>query len=232
MNFDSFVLCASTSDLREEPAARDHADAVEFRMDLATDPLSALDDYDGELPILATNRVEWEGGEAADDPARLEALATAAEYDAVEAVDLELAALADDADGLAAETAEQAREHGASVVVSAHDFEGTFDAEEMAETLDDASEYGDVAKLAIAAEEPLDVLELLAVTREFALDGERVATMAMGAVGSHSRVVAPTYGSCIGYAPVDPADATAPGQLPLATMRELVSTLSAKPETY
>ncbi|WP_435363142.1 type I 3-dehydroquinate dehydratase [Haloarchaeobius sp. DYHT-AS-18] len=232
MDFDSFVLCASTSDLREEPAARDHADAVEFRMDLAADPLAALDEYDGELPILATNRVDWEGGEAADDPARLAALATAAEHEAVEAVDIELAAFTDDADAVAARAAEQAREHGAKIVVSAHDFEGAYDAEEMAETLDAAGDYGDVAKLAIAAEVPLDVLELLAVTREFAAEGECVATMAMGEVGSHSRVVAPTYGSRIGYAPVDPADATAPGQLPLETMRELVSTLSTKPETY
>ncbi|WP_267642476.1 type I 3-dehydroquinate dehydratase [Haloarchaeobius amylolyticus] len=232
MDFDSFVLCASTADLGEEPAAREHADAVEFRMDLAADPLAALDAYDGELPILATNRVAWEGGEAADDPARLEALTAAAEHDAVEAVDLELAALADDPDGVVADAAAHARDHGAALVVSAHDFEGTFDAEEMAETLEAAGEYGDVAKLAIAAEEPLDVLELLAVTREFAAAGERVATMAMGEVGSHSRVVAPTYGSRIGYAPVDPADATAPGQLPLSRLRELVAALSTKPETY
>ncbi|EMA31721.1 3-dehydroquinate dehydratase [Halobiforma lacisalsi AJ5] len=35
MEFDSFVLTASTADLTEEPAAREHADAIEFRMDLA-----------------------------------------------------------------------------------------------------------------------------------------------------------------------------------------------------
>jgi len=29
--FDDFTLCASTADLADEPAAREHADAVEFR---------------------------------------------------------------------------------------------------------------------------------------------------------------------------------------------------------
>jgi 3-dehydroquinate dehydratase-1 len=64
MEFDSLILAAATADLSDEPAARPHADAVEFRMDLADAPLAALDDYDGDLPILATNRDPAEGGEA------------------------------------------------------------------------------------------------------------------------------------------------------------------------
>ena len=40
MDFGEFVLAASTADLADEPAAREHADAVEFRMDLAEDPLA------------------------------------------------------------------------------------------------------------------------------------------------------------------------------------------------
>ena len=87
MNFDSFVLAASTASLDDEPVARDHADAIEFRMDLAADPVPALREYDGELPIIATNRAEWEGGEAPEN-GRLEALSTAAELPAVEAIDV------------------------------------------------------------------------------------------------------------------------------------------------
>jgi 3-dehydroquinate dehydratase-1 len=49
--------------------------------------------------------------------------------------------------------------------------------------------------------------------------------MAMGAAGSHTRAVAPLYGSKIGYAPVDAGDATAPGQYDLATLASLVTTL-------
>jgi 3-dehydroquinate dehydratase-1 len=49
--------------------------------------------------------------------------------------------------------------------------------------------------------------------------------MAMGEAGRHTRVVAPLYGSRIGYAPVDPARATAPGQYDLGTLSRLVDEL-------
>jgi len=90
MDFDSFVLSAATGTSTTEPAARAHADILEYRMDLAADPIDKLDEYDGELPLLVTNRVEWEGGDAPDTAARLDALETAVEYNAVEAVDVEL----------------------------------------------------------------------------------------------------------------------------------------------
>ncbi|WP_435344982.1 type I 3-dehydroquinate dehydratase [Haloarchaeobius sp. HRN-SO-5] len=229
MDFDSLVLCASTSDLDAEPDARPHADAVEFRMDLATDPLAALADYDGELPVLVTNRVAWEGGEATDDAARLDALVEAVAMDGVEAVDVELASVRD---GDGARVVEAARREAVSVVVSTHDFEGAGDGEEMATALDDGLANGDVAKLAVTATDRADVLSLLAITREFAADGDSVATIAMGEVGRHSRVVAPLYGSRIGYAPVDPADATAPGQFDLETTARLLEQLSSETEPY
>ncbi|QLH77487.1 type I 3-dehydroquinate dehydratase [Halosimplex rubrum] len=225
IDFSSFVLAAATADLADEPAARDHADAVEFRMDFASDPLDALAGYDGESPLIATNRPTWEGGEAPDDAARLDALEVAAEHDAVGAVDLELAALES---GDAAAVAEHARDHGTAVVVSTHDFEGTPHRAAMRETLAEASRWGDVAKLAVTAEGSGDVLDLLGATWDAATAGETVATMAMGEAGRHSRAVAPLYGSRIGYAPVDPADATAPGQYDLATLSGLVERLGGE----
>ncbi len=226
MNFESFVLAAATADLTDEPAAREHADAVELRMDLATDPLAQLEAYDGELPLLVTNRVEWEGGEAADGPERLDALAAALEHPDVEAVDVELAAVRD---GDAGRVVASARDRGVSVVVSVHDFEGTPDRDRMESLLATAAEKGDVGKLAVTAETPGDVLALLDATWSVTADGSRVATMAMGEAGRHSRAVAPLYGSRIGYAPVDPADATAPGQFDLARLAELVERLDSGP---
>ena len=93
MDFEEFALAASLADLDAEPRARDHADAVEFRMDLADDPLAELREYDGELPILATNRAVWEGGEAEEGATRLSRLAEAAELACVGAVDVELKSL-------------------------------------------------------------------------------------------------------------------------------------------
>ncbi|TSD15409.1 type I 3-dehydroquinate dehydratase [Haloglomus irregulare] len=229
LQFDDFVLAAATADLGEEPVAREHADAVEFRMDMAAEPLDALAAYDGDLPVIATNRAAWEGGEA-DDEGRLAALRAAAEHDAVAAVDVELAALTGDAAGpatadAAAATAAHARDHGASVIVSAHDFERTPPREALARLLERASEHGDVAKLAVTATDLDDALRVLGATRAAAADGLTVATMAMGPAGSHTRAVAPVYGSRIGYAPVAPERATAPGQYDLATLRALVDRL-------
>lgn len=227
MQFDTFTLAASTADLGEEPAAREHADIVEFRMDLAADPLAALDAYDGELPLLVTNRASWEGGEATDEADRFDALTEAVDHDAVTAVDIELRALtgeAGDRDAARAlRTDAQARD--VTVVASVHDFEATPPAADLTDLLDTAATEGDVGKLAVTAHDRGDTLALLSATHEATAAGERVATMAMGEAGRHTRAVAPVYGSKLGYAPVDPAKATAPGQYDLATLTELVAAL-------
>jgi len=225
MEFDSFVLAAATADLREEHAARNHADAIEYRLDLAKDGMEPLHEYDGETPLIVTNRVEWEGGQTPDRPERLDALETAVEQDAVEAIDVELAAIQD---GEAQRVVDHAAKHDVAVIVSTHDFEATPDRDRLEELLRQASEHGDVGKLAVTAESADDVLDLLAATRERTVAGDTVATMAMGEAGRHSRAVATLYGSKIGYAPVDPANATAPGQYDLATLRELVTQLQQR----
>jgi 3-dehydroquinate dehydratase-1 len=219
--FDSFTLAASTADLGEEPAARAHADCVEFRMDLAESPLAALADYEGGLPLLVTNRAVWEGGEAADE-GRIEALREAIDHPAVAAVDVELAAIAD---GDGGDVVAAARGRGVSTVVSVHDFEATPPAAELERLLERAADVGDVAKLAVTAEHREDTLALLSATQAATAAGERVATMAMGEAGRHTRAVAPVYGSRIGYAPVDPERATAPGQYDLEALSQLVESL-------
>jgi len=226
MDFDSLVLAAATADLGDEPAAREAADAVEFRMDLAADPLAALDDYDGTLPIIATNRDPAEGGEAdAPESERLAALEAASAHDAVGAVDVELASLRD---GPGERAAASARANGAAVIASLHDFESTPSTARLDEMLATAADHGDVGKAAVTATEPGDALRLLSATHAATERGDRVATMAMGEAGRHTRAVAPLYGSKIGYAPVDPAEATAPGQYDLATLADLVDRLRGR----
>jgi 3-dehydroquinate dehydratase-1 len=222
LSFDEFVLAASTADLAEAPRASEYADAVEFRMDLATEPLATLTAYGGPLPVVATNRATWEGGQAPDE-GRLEALVEAATHEMVAAVDIELAALRTPAGEGAAATA---RERGAAVVASVHDFEGTPPRSRLRELLHEAGTLGDVGKLAVTANGPRDAAALLEVTAAATDWGHRVATMAMGDAGSHTRAVAPVYGSRIGYAPLDPTRATAPGQFDLATLSHLLDRLT------
>ena len=221
MDFSGFVLAAATADLAVEPQARGHADAVEFRLDLADDPGAQLESYDGQLPLIATNRAEWEGGEATA-AGRLDLLATAMDHPAVEAIDVELQSLED---GEGDDLVERARAAGVAVIASSHDFEHTPPAPELTDRLRRAATAGDVGKLAVMAEGPGDVLAVLEATWELSTAGKAVATMAMGEAGRHSRVICPLYGSRIGYAPVATDGSTAPGQFDLATLRSLIATL-------
>lgn len=222
MKFTGFVLAATTADLGDEPRARHLADAVEFRMDLADNPGAQLDGYDGELPVIATNRAEGQGGHAPDE-GRLETLAGAIDHPAVGAIDLELRSIET---GEAAAVSRRARGNDVTVIASTHDFDTTPPVDEMNELLDRAAAVGDVAKLAVTAETAGDVIPLLEATWEQTRAGNQVATMAMGEPGQHSRAICPVYGSRIGYAPLDPDRATAPGQLSLETLASVISTLT------
>ncbi|QIB73410.1 type I 3-dehydroquinate dehydratase [Halogeometricum borinquense] len=223
LSFDSFVLAASTATLAAEPAAREHADVVEFRMDLADDPLAELDDYDGTLPLLVTNRASWEGGESeADEEGRLASLERAARYDAVVAVDVELNAL-ETTRGVTA--AERLRESNVAVIASVHDFERTPATSELRRLLHEAATVGDVGKVAVTANSRHDALRLLEATHAATAWGDTVATMGMGEAGKHTRAVAPVYGSKIGYAPVHAGKETAPGQYDLESLAHLTESL-------
>lgn len=224
MDFDSFVLAASTADLTDAGSAARHADCVEFRMDMAADPLAALEAYGGPLPVLATNRAAWEGG-AAGEEGRLEDLEAAIDTEWVEAIDVEMASIHEgDADGLL----ETAAARDVAVVASAHDFEGTPSAPDMVALLERAAAVGDVGKLAVTATDRSDTMALLSATHEATSAGHTVATMAMGEPGSHTRAVAPLYGSRIGYAPLEAKAATAPGQYDLETLSGLIGALESE----
>lgn len=214
---DDFALAATTDDLSREPAARGAADLVEFRMDRADDPIGQLDAYDGELPVVATNRNRWFGG-AADDAGRLDALFAASRYDAVAYVDIELETVR--AKGW---VAEEFRGNDVDLIVSHHDFDSTPDMDVLTAIIEECAAHGDVAKVATFPTDLDDTLTLLRALHEATDAGIDAAGIAMGELGSHTRVVGHVYGSALGYAPL-PGDDTeyAPGQLPLGTLAALI----------
>jgi 3-dehydroquinate dehydratase-1 len=203
MDFSSPKVVASlTSEIKEKSREAENkgADAVEVRIDL----------YDGEivdieksgLPVIATNRPEWEGGGfSGSEKDRIEKLKEAISY--ADAVDIEL-----EAKEFHEEIIEEAEKNDAEVIVSSHDFSKTHEKKEMIETLEKAGGIGDVAKIAVKAEQPSDSLRLLEAAEE--VDTE-VAAMAMGNPGSYTRIVSPIHGSKITYASL--GEKTAPGQL-------------------
>lgn len=216
-----FALAATTNDLTREPQVRDVADVVEFRMDKAADPIDQLAAYDGDLPIIATNRGRWFGGQATD-AGRLDRLVAAAGFDAVELVDVEVET-ARGSDWVIPEF----RDNDVEVIVSYHAFEDTPDLETLSAIFEECADYGDVAKVATFAETPADALRSLRAVHAATREGRRAVGISMGELGSHTRVVAPLYGSRIGYAPLPSDDQEyAPGQLPIRELAAMIERLT------
>jgi 3-dehydroquinate dehydratase-1 len=199
-------------------AGDEGADAVEVRIDIYDGGRDvALEDLRNcdALPAIATNRTTDEQTE--DE--RVGTLVRAVEH--AEAVDIDISSPDDSIERVV----EAAREEDATVITSHHDFDGTPPKDEMWEALEEGWRVGDVAKLAVTVETRRDAHRLLGMTLDAVEDGNSpVATMAMGALGSHTRVVAPLYGSCLTYASY--GEGTAPGQLSVSEVHEALDLLS------
>jgi len=213
------VVAAVSEDAprKAREASREGADVVEVRIDMYDDTGAALDDVRDcdALPVITTNRPNG----AQTEGERVDTLASAA-GDAA-AVDIDVSS----PDGTVDRIVNAAHENGATVIASHHDFEATPSVDEMRRALEESWRVGDVAKLAVSAETRRDAHRLLTLTLEAAEDGDGpAATMAMGALGSYTRVVAPLYGSCLTYASF--GGGTAPGQLSVREVCETLDTLS------
>jgi 3-dehydroquinate dehydratase I len=166
------------------------------------------------LPIIATNRCQKEGGRwDGSEEARVELLTSA--LTRVDAVDVELFAPLRD------RVVDAARSLNRVLIISSHDFKATPPASVMVATLQQAMAAGaDIAKLAVTPNSTADTLALLTVTQEADFP---VSTIAMGKLGSHTRVVAPIYGSVLTYGAVE--DAVAPGQLRIDELKHFMEVL-------
>lgn len=217
MNTSEFALAASTNSLQMEGELRDFADVIEFRMDKAENPIKQLRGYDGELPIIATNRTQWFGGKA-KDTGRLDTLFAASRFDAVEVVDIELET-ARSGDWIV----NQFRENNVDLIISHHDFEATPEREVLDAIIEQCAVYGDIAKVATFPQNKKDTLILLDAINEATERGIDAAGISMGNIGSHTRAIGHLYGSKLGYAPLE-SDETeyAPGQIPVKTLSSLI----------
>ena len=166
------------------------------------------------LPIIATNRCQKEGGHwDGSEEARVELLMSA--LTRVDAVDVELTA------PLRNRVVDAARSLNKVLIISSHDFKVTPPASVMTAILEQAMDAGaDIAKLAVTPNSTADTLALLTVTQEADFP---VSTIAMGKLGSHTRVVAPIYGSVLTYGAVE--DAVAPGQLRIDELKHFMEML-------
>lgn len=215
MNFSDFVLAGTTSDLAQEQKARSIADAIEFRMDLADNPSTSIERYTGELPLIASVGTN---GEKPVDLSQNDPFLTALESDAVKAVDIELDWARHNENLM-----EQINEHNVDRIISYYNFEQTPSQEELLAIVKEGISIGDIAKISVMAQHPQDTITLLSTINECSETEIPISGVSLGEIGSHTRIMAPLYGSRIGYAPIDLSENIPyAGQFELKDLEQLI----------
>lgn len=182
-------------------------DLLEMRIDCYDESLDSIVSYlekvrtEIGLPMLGTVR---ENDRTVSD--RVGIFKAIMPY--VDSVDIELGTPVSDAVGKLAQRK--------TILVSEHDFEKTPDTDELRDMVDRAKKQGaDIVKIAAMANCREDVIRLLEFNRSCT---EPLITIAMGPLGTVSRVIAPLFGSLFTYGYL--TKPVAPGQLSVAQLVE------------
>lgn len=206
-----------------------HPDCIEWRADYFHDLASRdvpalLQAVAGAAgcPLLFTNRLRAEGGHAVGDEERRAAILEAAAKTGVPSmVDVEMAT----PPSLAGIVLRAARTARVAIIRSWHDFSGTPSREALLGSLRALQGAGaDVVKVAVTPRNPDDVLSLLGAgleARRMFLETPAIL-MAMGPLGAVSRLGG-DFGSDLTFAVG--LEASAPGQMRLALVREALAAL-------
>ena len=116
--------------------------------------------------------------------------------------------------------AEWVARHGRRVICSHHDFAGVPpNLEEIYERM--AATPARVLKIAYAAQTATDCLPALALLARARREERELIAVAMGDAGLLTRVLAPSRGAFLTFGAADAGQATAPGQITAAELREL-----------
>ncbi len=198
---------------------RDRVDVVEIRLDAMPVPQVRRCCDLMDLPLLFTNRPQWEGGQFSGPEAErlaplLEAAAQGAAF-----VDFELRA----DPGLRGRLLDSLAGSGSRLIISCHDFAGTPTDKELGGILQQMLASGaHIGKIVTMAHSDLDVLrvlnlQVLAREHDFPL-----IAFCMGKAGGISRLATLYLGGFMTYAAISEEEATAPGQLSVAVLSALV----------
>lgn len=228
------VIVGVLKTLSVRDATRAHeqgADALEIRVDLLNGEDRTVEKLKGfvsklALPVIVTNRKKEEGGSFnGTEEERIALLSTIIDTVKIDAVDLEYSASA----AAKTEIVEKAKSHRIPVIFSFHDFNGTPRRSDLVEIVTRMHEAGgSIAKIAVTPQTLDDALFLLDVTHKLTVDGKVVATIGMGPIGRHLRIIAPLYGSVLTYGFLEGAEAVAPGQFSVYELRSMLEKLDVK----
>ncbi|MHC1611049.1 MAG: type I 3-dehydroquinate dehydratase [Candidatus Methanospirareceae archaeon] len=213
-----------------ERAQEQGADAIELRIDLLKDEERRIEEVKEfvsrlTMPVIITNRKREEGGSfTGTEEERIAMLSSVLETAEVDAVDLEFSSRT------AGRTAviEEANSLHIPVIFSFHDFNGVPGRSELVKLITRMyEEGGSIAKIAVTPHRLTDALLLLDLTHEFSREGKLLATIGMGPVGRHLRVIAPLYGSVLTYGFIEGEEEVAPGQFSVKELRSMLERLAS-----
>lgn len=204
-------------------AASMAADVIEIRLDCLETAVVAAFTAAIDTPLLFTNRPLWEGGNFVGEELQrvdllLEAVAAGAAY-----VDLELRAPAQSLRRvLAAKQSSSTR-----LILSNHNFEMTPSRKELLDVLRSMKNQGaDVGKIVTTAHTHQDVLRVLRLQEDAELLELPLIAFSMGQVGVMSRLATLGVGGYMTYCALAEQGETAPGQITIQAMRDILKLLS------
>jgi len=191
------------TDLRDHNCLRDCLDKIRHIID--------------DIPLIFTIRTNNEGGEAqiSDEDYR-DLLIFTAETGLADIIDVELFRFNGNIHKLVADL----QSRGSVVILSNHDFHSTPPKPEIIRRLSLMQQAGgDILKIAVMPNSAADVLELLCATNEFSQQSESLlVTMAMGGLGSISRITGEVFKSCLTFGTA--GKSSAPGQIPIEQLKK------------
>jgi len=203
------------------------ADVIEIRLDALQRIEVAPFITQLANPLLFTNRPIWEGGDfAGEEEVRIAPLLEAASQGA-HYVDLELKA----PDSSHQALLEMTNTTSCQLILSWHNFQGTPTQAELVGRLAMIQDKGaHIAKIVTMAHDFHDVLRVLSLQEEAARMDIPLIAFCMGQPGVISRVATVELGGYMTYCAVSESEATAPGQLSVAVLRQIDGLMSVDRE--
>jgi len=117
-------------------------------------------------------------------------------------------------------------------IVSHHDLNGVPpDIDAIAERLAAAA---DIVKIAAAADDACDALPLIRILKKLTSQGKQMISLAMGDAGKWTRILGPSHGGYLTFAPLAAGDETASGQITADDLRDVfgVDEITGETKTF
>lgn len=220
------VVIATSDRLDHAAELSDVADVLELRLDLSSATPTDVQEYDGPLPVLLTNRGPPDEA-ASDRLARIDVLTEAIDGECVWGIDLEHDLFGDEVDEAVAaavdDLLEEVETTDRTTICSMHPTRVP-SPESMVSTLGSMAECGDIAKLAVPVSSEDELNDLIRATATATRD-RSVATMATGRFALVSRVLAVGLGSQLVYGGSSQDAPVVEGQPSIETIRTVIDAL-------